>query len=457
MNDPKSPFWRKLLVLPPLIAGIVILLLLTAKKKEPALRANAPTLRVLRVIPVLETSVIPRALGYGTAQPEKVWQAVAEVKGRVIKVHPNLRSGMIVTKDTELLRIDPKEYELAVARLEAEIQKVEAQLADLGGREANIQASLKIEESSYLLAQKLLTRNKKLAKENAISEEQADRLEREVLGQQQSVQNLKNSLSLIPTERKTLEASKSAAQYSLAEAQLNIEKTIMSAPFDCRLSEVKLEPKQFVSVGQVLFEAQGTAVSEVEAHLAPEKVGHVMAKSADKPIRPLTDLKEFQRVFNMEAIVRIRSGKLVAEWKGRLALVRELIDPVTRTVGLVVAVDKPYEKAIPGIRPPLVKGMYCEVEFRGKPIPNKIVLPRSAVQDDAVYVLTAENKLKRRKIEVEFYQGELVCIKKGLQPGESVVVSDPTPAIEGTLVEPREDKELLKRLQDMAKGTDPLR
>ena len=57
---------------------------------------------------------------------------IAEVKGRVEHVHPRLASGELIAAGEELLRIDPTEYELAVAQLEADIQQANAQLSRTG-------------------------------------------------------------------------------------------------------------------------------------------------------------------------------------------------------------------------------------------------------------------------------------------------------------------------------------
>ena len=123
----------------------------------------------------------------------------------------------------------------------------------------------------------------------------------------------------------------------------------------------------------------------------------------------------------------------------------------------MVSVDKPYEKVIPGTRPPLVKGMFCEVELRGRPRKGLIVIPRSALHEGHVYLVNGEQRLERRKVDVAFAQSSLVCLSGGLQKGEILVVADPTPAIEGLLVDPEVDAALLEELIAEARGEVPLR
>ena len=150
--------------------------------------------------------------------------------------------------------------------------------------------------------------------------------------------------------------------------------------------------------------------------------------------------------------IRFQSGDAIAEWEGRVDRLREELDTQTRTVGIVVAVDKPYEKMVPGVRPPLVRGMFCEVELRGSVHKGRVVIPRSTLHDGHVYVLDSDKRLHRRHVEIDFAQANFVALQSGLDIGDTLVVSDPTPAIEGMLVDPVHDTELLHALVQEASG-----
>jgi len=116
MRKPLGPIAKKLLFIPPMLAGLLFLGWMILGRTEPERAPEQEVARVLRVIRAPEPEITPRALGYGTAEAGNVWQAVAEVKGRVIEVHPDLEPGAIVNKDAVVLKIDPNEYELAIAR-----------------------------------------------------------------------------------------------------------------------------------------------------------------------------------------------------------------------------------------------------------------------------------------------------------------------------------------------------
>ncbi|MHC4180274.1 MAG: efflux RND transporter periplasmic adaptor subunit [Planctomycetota bacterium] len=349
------------------------------------------------------------------------------------------------------MRIDPAEYELAVAHLEAEIAQAKAQLEELVAKEANDRASLQIEKASLVLADRDLQRAERLLPQRAVAAATVDETQREVLEQRQVVQRLINSLMLIPSQRKSLEAMLAAKKAALAQAQLDLGKTVVKAPFDCRLGDLTVEVGQFLRVNEFLFESHSTARTEVEARIPLNQLRDILEPGIRLQGAVNLDAETVHRLFDFDVLVRYRSGDFAAEWKGRVARIREQIDTRTHTIRFVVAVDKPYDKVIPGERPPLVKGMYCEVELRGALRTGRIVIPRSAVRGGNVYLVNSENRLIRHRVEVAFAQSGFVCLLRGLDGGETLVVSDPTPAIEGMLVSPVTDDRLPQSL--MAEAT----
>ena len=154
------------------------------------------------------------------------------------------------------------------------------------------------------------------------------------------------------------------------------------------------------------------------------------------------DAKQF---LGFKALVSLDLQGQKIIWKARFSRMAET-DPKTGAIGVVVAVDDPYLKTQPGRRPPLQKNMYCEVELFGKPLPQSIIIPRSALHENNVYLVNSENRLEKRQVTTGFYQGNLATILSGIQSGEQLVVSDLIPAIDGMLLKPQIDEKLLSSL-----------
>ncbi|HKJ65084.1 MAG TPA: hypothetical protein VJ969_06755 [Desulfopila sp.] len=449
----KIPRKIVLSILPLVAAALTTVLLLV---NRPALVSNEveEIVRTLRVIKVPVVDFVPRAVGYGVATPALIWDAVAEVEGTLVFVDDRLKSGELITAGSKLAEIDPTEYRLAHARLEAKIEETRARLSELVEDENNISKLLTIELRSLKLSGKLLDRKNTALEKNAISQDDVDREERNFLQQKKQVQQLRNDLALIPVKRKALNSALDVLQYDLEQAATDLEKTKMQAPYDCRLGEVSLSSGQFVKAGQLLFQAQGTAVTEVEALLGVEELRHLLGKKKDVSLLPGMTTGIFEKLFgDIQVYISLQSGDWSVRWQGRLERLRESMDSRTREMKVVVAVSDPYKKAIPGVRPPLVPGMFCRVEFQAQVRSGTVVVPRSALHDGEVFVVDDQSRLDGKGVIVEYLQGDVAVIGSGLSGGETIVVSDPSPAIMGMKVETIDDDSLLQHLLSSSQDT----
>lgn len=453
---------KRLLFLPPVLVGAGVIAYQIASRSPPEQAEPTEIPRPVRVIQVEPMDFVPRALGYGHVQPGKVWEAVAEVAGKIVYRHPDLERGRLLPAATEILRIDPADYELAVRRLEASKASVEAKLAEIAVRNANIENSLRIEHQALDLSRQDLARKRTLLTRGNVSQAAVDQAEELVLDQQQKVQELENSLALIPAERRVLEADLDLAAAQLQEARLDLERTTIRLPFEGRTADVSVEETEFVNVGQMLAVVDSIDVAEVTAQVAIDRMPPLVPGGADLSKMTAEDLSTFPRRWGLASEVRLASGSLSAAWPARFDRISDTIDPQTRTVGIIVAVDEPYRLAIPGVRPPLAKNMYVEVEIRGPVQPGRLVIPRVAVhqrpgEPARVYLAGADDRLMARAVELGPEQGDLVVIEAGLDPGERLVISDLIPAVEGMLLMPQADQATADWLRAQAGAQKELR
>ncbi|MDX1385780.1 MAG: efflux RND transporter periplasmic adaptor subunit, partial [Thermoanaerobaculia bacterium] len=419
--------------------------------------------RAVRVIEVEPVDFVPRAVGYGTVAPSRVWEAVAQVAGKVVEKHPELERGRLLEAGTVILRIDPADYELAIARSQANLESAEAQLAELEVTEANTETSLEIERRALALARADLERERALLGRGNISQAAVDQTETELLNRRQRVQELDNQLRLFPAERRVLEASIALNRAQLQSARLDLERTTVRLPFDGRIAEVNVEPTEFVGIGEVLVVADSIDVAEVEAQFPLGQLLPLARADTDLTTLSAAELAAVPRQFGLEAEVRLQTDEVRASWDARFDRLGDRIDPQTRTVGVIVAVDDPYRKAIPGTRPPLVKDMFVQVVLRGRPWADAMVVPRVAVHRSpdgrpVVYLVDAEARLEIRPVTLGPAQDDLVVVRDGLAPGARVVVSDLIPASAGMRLEPSLDAAAAEQLRAQATGdgTGPL-
>ena len=451
---------RKLLILPPILVGAAVLAYFISQRQAPQTKPPEERARHVRVIEAPQVAIVPRVLGYGTVSPEKIWNAAAQVSGEIVYVHKDFKKGAILPADTEILRISPADYELAIAQSEANIRSSGAKLTELEVSEQNTKLALKIEQRALELREKELARKQELLASGTVAQSAVDQEMRDTLTQRQRVQDLENSLRLIPTQKAVETEQKAVFQAQLEDAMLDLARTSIKVPFAVRIAEASVEISQFVQVGQTLAVADSIKTAEIEAQVPITRFRDLTSMMSKEGlpvgITPET-LTRLIATLGFKVIVRLKTGEQSVEWEGRFARVSDTVDPNTRTLGLIMAVDDAYAQAIPGVRPPLTKGMFVEVELSAATTEPRVIVPRSALHDGKLYVANAEDRLEIRTIETGLTQGAFVEVTSGLEAGERVVVSDLSPAIAGMLLRNTTDTDVQGQLLKDAAGEVPLK
>ncbi len=424
---------RALWILPPIVLGVAILGNLTSNKRPPQKIEQPEVARSVRTITVPKVDLHPTTEGYGVVQPARVWRAIAQVSGRITAMHPRLRNGEILSAGTTLFEIDPVNYQLALEQLRAE-------LAELEVREENTHTLLQIEQRNLQLAEREAERLQQLVTEGNISHSRADETERAMLNSRSAVQNLRNTLSLIPSQRRVIEAK-------LAQAERDLENTEIKAPFNLRITNLTMETDQYVTTGQTLFEGDGVDRIEVVAQVALSSLRHLFAGHGSKPPSQQQLTEGLVDYTALQPRIEMDMGSHYAHWDAEFVRFNDRIDSETRTIGVVVALNNPLQQIIPGQRPPLSRGMFVRVRLQGRVQPARIMIPRSAVRTGKVLLVDADNRLQHRRVEIGYHQGAVSVVESGLQADEQLVVSDLIPAVDGMLLQPHTDTVLQQQLQ----------
>lgn len=427
-------------------AGLAVAAALIASRQPPERGPAEEAGQPVSVVRVQSLPVVPRAVGYGEAQPGRTWAAVAEVPGRVVHRHPELESGALIAAGTELLRLDATDYELAAAQLEAGIEARRAALEELDARLANTREALELEQRRLELAEGDLQRVRSLASQGSASASEVSAERQRVLQIRQSVQQLKTTLATLPAERKRLAAELARDEAQLEQARRDIKRTVIRAPYDVRIATAPVEVDQYAGKGQTLLTADGIDVAEVVAQMPISEFRNVLKDVVVGELLPggAPDLS------GLSARIALVSHGGTVSWRGRVTRVVGGIDPQTRTVGVVAAVDRPYANADPPRQPPLVKNMYVRVTVRGLPQRGSLVIPRASLHEGRVYVVNDEDRLEIRDVDVAYRQQDFLVLSGGVAEGERVLLSDLVPAVAGTRLSPTVDTAAERRIARQA-------
>ena len=127
----------------------------------------------------------------------------------------------------------------------------------------------------------------------------------------------------------------------------------------------------------------------------------------------LSDLTGFEPTISLDV-----GNREPARWQAEFVRFSDSVDTSARTFGVVVAIDDPLSKVVPGIRPPLSKGMFVDVSIAGRVQPDRIAVPRNAIRNDQAYILNDASRLEIRTVQRLYDQGDQTVIASGLETGD---------------------------------------
>ncbi len=227
----------------------------------------------------------------GTVEARATIDIVPQVNGRIVEINDSLFEGGTFKAGEILFRIDPRDYELEVERLDAEVARAKTAL-DL----------TKAESDAALSEWKILHKNKDapdlVARKPQMAEAQT---------------NLK------------------AAKAQLENARLDLERTAYTLPFDGRVLEGTLELGQYVANGQnygSVFDINGL---EVRASLEDRKLDWLMS----------TD--------DTDVVIKARYLGKDAEYKGVLKRKAASLDNATRFATVAFGFNDEAIDILPGV------------------------------------------------------------------------------------------------------------
>lgn len=373
------------------IAGVIVMVALTAGK--PGLQkikpdVPAPMVRVMKVITGPKSIIIR---GEGTVHPLREIDLVPQVGGKIVHISSSLVNGGEFDKGDPLLSINPIDYELAVTLAKAKVK--------------NSESNLKIIQEEALVA-----REEWRVHYSDISH---------------TVKEIPPLVAKEP-QMAAARASLDADRSDLKKALLNLERTVLKAPFNGRVSRKSVDIGQYVTPGQTLARLFSTEAVEIALPLEDKDLfwfdvpGFTPGDGDGSPATVHAGIAGHELVF-----------------PGRVVRAEGKLDEKTRMITVIVRVDKPYAK-----RPPLAIGLFVTVDIMGRVLPGAAVIPRAALrQGDIVWTVNDQGVLNFRTVGVALYQGEEIVIESGLRDGEMVVFSSLKAATDGMTVRREVEKD----------------
>jgi RND family efflux transporter MFP subunit len=319
----------------------------------------------------------------GTVIPKREVILKPQVSGRIISMSDKLIPGGRVAKNEPLLTIDPSDYQLAVQQLASEVARVEA--------------DWQIELGRQRVARK----------------------EYELLGE--TVTDEEKALMLREPQLANIKAVLDATKARLEQARLDLQRTVVTAPFNAVVISREIDLGTSVSPSATLATLVGSDSYWIDA-LVPSS----LLKWISTGQEGRADGSQV-RVYDSAAwgVAQYRTGRVLGltamvEEQGRMAkLLVEIPDPLA------------LQRGAKG-QPELLLGSYVRAEIAGASVPQAALVERDLVRDGSqLWIMDERNTLDIRPVEIAFRGQEYVLVTGGIREGERLITSNLPSPVEG--------------------------
>ena len=396
------------------------LTLMGSKPQKAPPHKPPPSVKVLAVTPQTRTMDIQ---AFGTIKPRKQVNLAAEISGRILWVHPDFTAGGAVSMDQVLIRMDPRTHELSHRSAKVRVVQAQTDIQNLEQEVLNLKKEIALSRSAVKLARREMERTRALKDQQFASGTVLDQVEQRHLNARIQLQSLENRLSLTPSQLARKKASLSMAQVEADKAALTLSKTQISSSFEGWVLEKSIEVGEFVSPGQSLGRLYERGKLDLEVSIPAEQVHWLKTGGGQNP-------------GGLTAMVWAASqapgkGETAGDSKGvraRVTHIEAALDDRTRTLGVVLELEATKN---PGLKP----GTFVTCRIQGKRAERVFVLPRHLLTPDGYLYLYEKGRLSIRRAEVLRKEGDEVFIRRGLSPGDRVIVSPLPGAVDGMILD----------------------
>ena len=381
---------KQLYTLGVLAVGLLLAygLLVGKPKPEPTVipEIKAPLVEVQTIVPSAQPIAI---FTQGTISPRREIDLIAEVSGKVISVSPNFAAGGFFDDTDQLVKIDDSDYGFQLIRAKAKVADSAQLLATEKGRA--LQAKREWRELGSVEANDLFLRKPQLA---------------------------------------SAEASLRAAEADQGEAELNLQRTSISAPFNGRVRETMVDLGQYVNAGSPIARFYATDTVEVRLPLT------------DRQVSLLNLQLDFLNLQQGESAVPITLtstfGGQQWQWPAYITRTDATIDVDSRVMYAVAEVRNPFDRQGDSKRPALTIGQFVQAKITGTEISNVMVIPRTSLRsENHIWVANANNQLQWVKVDVLQAKDNELIVRSELRDAFSLITSALNIAVDGMAITPK--------------------
>ncbi len=378
----KKSFIKFILPVVIVAVGLVSMATLVLSKTAPQKLAMTRPGALVQTLDLMAADHQVMIHATGTVQSAMSVNIVLQVSGRVVRLAREFKEGGFFQKGDLLFEIEDADYRLAAEKSRAQIAKAEYDLVSV--------------ESQARVA----------------------RLEWERLKLDHKTQP--NPLVLYEPQLKNAQAALASAKADLRQRLLDMERTKIYAPFNCRVRSKSVDPGQYVTAGQTVATLAGTDTAEIIIPVPLDELHWLVVPRANGQA-------------GSTARVHLNAGGTEFVWSGRIDRSLGEVDAQSRMIRLVVQVDDPYSlKQAGGHAFDLAEGLFVDVALKGRTISQAFAIPAATLRHhQTIWLMGTDRTLDIQPVQVLRREKDRVLVRGELESGQKLITTQISGAAQG--------------------------
>ena len=326
--------------------------------------------------------------------------------------------GTEVKQGQALFKLQTTEYAASLESAQAQLSKAQADLTRAKDTSVVDRARARLDQRKADLekAKRDVARYMPLAEARAIPQQDLDTSQSQekvaAAGVEVAEAELRDSQLAQRTQVELSEAAVQSAKASIIQANLNLGYTTITAPITGIIGKIQVDAGNLVGKNEPTLLATISAVNPIFVEFPVAEADYLKLSSQIK-----LDSQGRGQESERRLELYLADDSLFPH-KGRLIFVGRSFDTKTGTI--------PVQAEFPNPTRALRPGQFARVRAVVERRPDAILVPQLAVQEQQgakiVYVVEAQDKVAVRPVTIEERVGDLYIVKKGLKPGEQVIV-----------------------------------
>ncbi|MDT8283618.1 MAG: HlyD family efflux transporter periplasmic adaptor subunit, partial [Gammaproteobacteria bacterium] len=281
-------FWQqkhnRVKALPFLIVFFTLLLIIIFKlaQTQPPVKSQSESIWTVQAKQLSAGEKAPQLELYGHVESPYTASITSIINADVRSLDVN--EGQLVSNGQQLILLDDTEARLAFEEKAAAVAELEAQIQLEKNRYKSDLDALALEKSLVSLAEKKLAREEKTSKSNLTSQSSFDTQKQALNNQKLALNTRQLNVADHPSRLAQLEASLNRARALAQQAQNDLIRASILAPFDGVILKTEVSPGERVRPGEILLQMYATDQVELRAQIPQKFIATIKQALADQVV-----------------------------------------------------------------------------------------------------------------------------------------------------------------------------